>query len=119
MLVVEDELLVALDLCETLDRLGYTSMGPVANIADALTMIDGKPPDIALLDENLAGEPITAVAEALDSRHIPFAIVSGYGTSRSEDPVLTQARRIPKPATFSEIREAVATLRGYASRFRK
>ncbi len=35
--------------------------------------------DMAILDVNLAGEPVFPVAEALAARGVPFAFATGYG----------------------------------------
>ena len=107
-LVVEDELLIALDLCGKLEVMGCTPIGPAASVEDALALIDSCHPDIALLDENLGGAPATPVAEALRRRHIPFAVVSGYTRERS---VLREAPRIGKPATTEIVRDMVRRLR--------
>ena len=37
--------------------------------------------DAALLDVNLSGETVYPVAEILAFRNIPFAFITGYGTS--------------------------------------
>ena len=79
LLVVEDELLVALDIETILSDAGMDVLGPASSAAEALELIAATPPDAALLDANLSGEPITAVAKALSERNIPFAYVTGYG----------------------------------------
>lgn len=109
-LVVEDELLIALDLCEKLDELGYGVMGPAQSVGKALRLLETGTPDVALLDENLSGNSVTPVAEALRERHIPFFIVSGYDSPQSNDPALAGARRLPKPASMEAIRQALAEL---------
>jgi CheY-like chemotaxis protein len=78
-LVVEDELLVALDIESILSEAGMDVVGPASSAGEALKLIADSPPDAALLDANLSGEPIDAVAQALSERGIPFAYVTGYG----------------------------------------
>ncbi len=55
-LVVEDELLLAMDYEEILIGAGCTVLGPVARPAGALSLLESEQPDAAVLDLNLAGE---------------------------------------------------------------
>lgn len=79
-LVLEDEALVAMHIEDTLDELGYTVIGPVQTIEEAIACLDAAAVDAALLDINL-GEGITSfpVAHVLNQRGIPFAFLTGYG----------------------------------------
>jgi PAS domain S-box-containing protein len=79
-LVVEDEALVAILVHDVLDALGFTVVGPVATMAQALALAKADPIDAAILDVNLGGEPIYPVADALTARGIPFVFVTGYNT---------------------------------------
>ena len=78
-LVVEDEPLVALELGQVLNDAGAVVIGPAASAAHALALIGTEPVDAALLDGNLQGEMVDAIALALQTRGIPFLFVSGYG----------------------------------------
>lgn len=78
-LLVEDEIMVALLLEEMLAELGHTVVGPVARLDRALEMTQREPLDAALLDVNINGSEVYPVAEALAARGIPFAFVTGYG----------------------------------------
>src|SRR3954464_14730400 len=82
-LVVEDELLIALDLGSILDRLGRVVLGPAPTVPEALRLPAADPPDAALLDMNLRGTRATpvALALALAGRGVPFAVVSAYGAA--------------------------------------
>ena len=78
-LVVEDEGLIAMDLAATLRRAGCTVVGPARRVAHALRHVADDAPDVAILDVNLAGEPVFPVADALAERGVPFTFLSGYG----------------------------------------
>ncbi len=78
-LVVEDEFLIALDIAGVLEQAGHHVIGPHGTVADAMQAIKGDQVQGALLDANLAGEPVGPIADALQARGIPFAFVSGYG----------------------------------------
>jgi CheY-like chemotaxis protein len=78
-LIVEDEALVSMVIEEALRDLGCDIVGPVGTLDQALALARTEPLDGALLDVNLGGEPVYPVADALSSRGIPFAFVTGYG----------------------------------------
>jgi CheY-like chemotaxis protein len=77
-LLVEDEIMVALVLEEMLAELGHTVVGPVARLERALEMTQREPFDVALLDVNINGGEVYPVAEALAACGIPFAFITGY-----------------------------------------
>jgi len=78
-LIVEDELLVALLLEDFLLELGCTILGPFGSVAKAMDAARTEAFDLAVLDVNLAGEKVYPVAELLTERRIPFLFLSGYG----------------------------------------
>jgi CheY-like chemotaxis protein len=80
-LVVEDEMLVALLIEDLLIDLGCIVLGPFDTVATALRAALMEGFDLALLDVNVAGEKVFPVADALAARHIPFLFLSGYGAS--------------------------------------
>jgi DNA-binding response OmpR family regulator len=84
-LVVEDEMLLAMEFDTVLRGQGCIVLGPVATVGRALTLIDEAtpeaPPDAAILDLNLRGHSSLPVAAALNGRKVPFLVVSGYSSS--------------------------------------
>ena len=109
-LVVEDELMIALDMCGKLEAMGYVPVGPAGTVDEALTLLGEQRPDFALLDENLRGRSVTPVAEALQRRRIPFALISGYSRSYSPHAFLQDAPRVTKPASSSMIFDVLGKL---------
>ena len=83
-LVVEDEALVAMSLCQSLDELGFEVIGPFSRIADAIVALKNHRVDAAVLDVNLGGELVYPLAEALAADQVPFIFVTGYGTDEIE-----------------------------------
>ena len=77
-LVVEDSMIIALDCANTLRSLGAAHVTTAASVAEALTAIDARTFDVALLDFNLGEETSIVVADALAARNIPFAFATGY-----------------------------------------
>jgi DNA-binding response OmpR family regulator len=98
-LVVEDELLIAMTIEQILLDEGCVVLGPAPSVAAALELIDRTPPDAALLDVNLNGHLSTPVAAALTRRGIPHLLVTGYIDLVLADPVLKRAPYLAKPFT--------------------
>ena len=96
-LVVEDELLVAMELDSVLRVQGCTVLGPTATVERAVVLIVEGQPDVALVDLNLGGQSALPIAAVLNARGVPFLVVSGY-----REPI-TSARAEPSAAA----REAV------------
>jgi CheY-like chemotaxis protein len=79
-LVLEDEMMVAMLLEDMLGDLGCRVVGPVATVDAALAKLEERSIDAALLDVNLSyGQSGYPVAAALTKRGISFAFVTGYG----------------------------------------
>lgn len=78
-LLVEDEIMVAVLLEQMLGEFGYEVVGPVARLAKAVEMAQRERLDLAILDVNLNGKEVYPVAEALAARDIPFIFSTGYG----------------------------------------
>src|SRR3712207_4132446 len=84
-LVVEDEAAISLLLEDMLLDFGCEVVGPVARLPAALDIAHRETLDLAVLDVNVAGEPIYPVAEALDARQVPFVFSTGYGSAGIRD----------------------------------
>lgn len=55
-LIVEDDLVVGSELADVLSEQGLRVVGPVADGVEALKLARDKPPAVAIVDLNLAGE---------------------------------------------------------------
>ena len=77
-LLVEDELLVAMMLEDVLRPEGCVLLGPFPRVEPALKAAREERLDAAVLDFNLAGERVDPIAKALAERNIPFAFTTGY-----------------------------------------
>lgn len=110
-LVVEDEMLLALDLQMILEDQGCEVLGPVPSAKRALALLERERPDAATLDMNLNGQSSAPIAAALSEQKIPFLIISGYNNLSEEEPLLRNARHVAKPfATAILLRELTALL---------
>ena len=105
-LVVEDEFLIALDIVAALENAGIAVAGPASTVSDALAAIEREPLGGALLDAHLGGESAGRIADALASRGLPFAFVSGYGPE-SLPPAHRSAPLVRKPFTDRDLLAAI------------
>ena len=113
-LVVEDEPLIALDFAELLERAGADVAPPVGTESEALRIIEQADFDGALLDANLHGRPVNAIAAALTRRNIPFVFITGYGREGLPSGFKTAAV-LTKPVSDRQLLEAVSALKPTAS----
>lgn len=85
-LVVEDEAAISMLLEDMLLDFGCTVVGPAARLASALEMAEAETYEVAILDVNVAGEPIYPVAEAITRRGLPLVFSTGYGGAGIREP---------------------------------
>ena len=78
-LIVEDELMIRMLLEDMLEELGYTVTAQAGRIEEAMAAATTGDFDIAILDVNVNGLPISPVADALAARGTPFVFATGYG----------------------------------------
>jgi two-component SAPR family response regulator len=84
-IVVEDETLLAMLLEDMLAELGCEVLWTAHRVGKALELMAQSAPDAAVLDVNIAGDPVYPVAQALVERDIPFVFATGYGTRGLDD----------------------------------
>ena len=78
-LVVEDEVFIAWEIEQRLQRLGCEIVGPVGHLKHALELARTRTLDGALLDVNIKGGVVYPVAEELLARNVPVLLSTGYG----------------------------------------
>jgi DNA-binding LytR/AlgR family response regulator len=108
LLIVEDELLIALELKHIVEQLGGTVVGPTGSVEGALQLLSDATPNAALLDVNLREGRVTPVAQACWDRSVPIALVTGYGRLQLEEPLLQSAPRVSKPFDRRAIHKVLA-----------
>lgn len=110
-LVLEDQMLIAMDAVEVLLEAGAAFADSTATVDDALAFLDRTPPDAAVLDVDLGnGMTSLAVAEALQARGIPFLFATGYGETNAAPERYRAVQVISKPYTPEALTAAVAAL---------
>lgn len=85
-LVVEDEAAISMLLEDMLLDFGCEVVGPAARLSKALEMAESESFVVAILDVNVAGEPIYPVAEAIVRRGLPLVFSTGYGGAGIREP---------------------------------
>lgn len=112
-LIVEDEVLIALDLQLLLESCGWRVMGPAGTVRDALQLLEVELPTVALLDVNLGDELVTKVAGFLKAHDVPFAVASAYDKpERFGGDVLAGVPNAGKPTNERRILAALEQARG-------
>ena len=108
-LVVEDETLVLFNLEDVLAELGCVVVGPAMRLEQAAKLAAAADTDVAILDVNLAGQPVFQVAEALAARGVPIIFATGYG--RAGLPAEWQDRPVlVKPYTAGDVERALGAI---------
>jgi len=80
-LVVEDEMMIAMLIEDMLDEFGCRLVGPATNVPRALELIGKEDVQVAVLDLNLDGQDTYTIADALRQKSVPFIFATGYGVS--------------------------------------
>ncbi len=105
-LVVEDELMIRMLLQDMLADLGHTLAGEAGGIEEALTLAKQSEFDLAILDVNLNGQPISPVVEVLVARGLPFVFATGYGQRGVPEPYRTTPT-LQKPFQSDALAKAI------------
>lgn len=102
-LIVEDEVLVAMSLVLACEDAGFTVLGPVGSVVEALALLERSPtPDAAILDVNLADRDVYPVADLLVDHVVPLIFHTGHATEASIEAKYPSAQFHLKP-TLPEV----------------
>jgi len=107
-LVVEDNMLIAMDAEEALRELGASAVRLCPNVASALECIAAAAFDVALLDVSLGDDTSEAIAMALRARGTPFVMTTGFGDYISDIAAYAGAPVLTKPYAPSHLASALA-----------
>jgi CheY-like chemotaxis protein len=111
-LVLDDEMLVAMMLEDMLAELDYEVVGPFGTLEEALAAVATERLDCAIIDLNLGrGVLSTPVAEALRARGVPFLLATGYGANEQTDQ-MGHSGLLGKPFSTSDVQDAIKALLG-------
>ncbi|SKA39486.1 CheY chemotaxis protein or a CheY-like REC (receiver) domain [Enhydrobacter aerosaccus] len=107
-LVVEDEVLMAMLLEDMLCDLGYEVVAHSGELDQAVQLAQTAAFDFALLDINLNGQQSFPVADAVRARGLPVVFATGYG-SRILVPPYLDTPLLQKPFSLEELRRTLVT----------
>ena len=110
-LVVEDEMMIALLIEDALCALGAQVVGPAARLDAALRLASEASIDAAILDVNIRGGNSYPVADILATRGIPFIFCSGYSDWALEGRYRDRPHLI-KPYSLEELEVSVMQMLG-------
>lgn len=106
-LLVEDELFVALDLQDTIEEAGFSVDGPYISVASALSALGGALPNCAILDVQLADGEVYPVAEVLVTAGVPFIFHSGHADASMLVERFPSAIVCSKPCSPAQLRDTL------------
>jgi CheY-like chemotaxis protein len=100
-LVVEDETLPAMEVCDLLGQAGinvkwFSTVDAALGAAE-----DGY--DAAVLDVNVGGQMVFPIARKLAAKNTPFVCLTGYDNSAVWPPDLRSGRRLTKPVSADQL----------------
>jgi len=108
-LVLDDDLLIALDIEQLLRAAGASVVACVGNVADAVVALQNETPfTVAVLDIALGGsDDGVAVAALLQQRNIPFVFLTGMGGNDPRALRYPEAPVVDKPYQLDELLAAL------------
>ena len=112
-LIVEDEIVVAIFMEDLLAELGYEVAGVVCHVEDALARSETPDFALAVLDVHLNGKDVFAFADRLAQMGKPFVFATGYG-ARGIPEEFRGHLVLQKPFGPVELRRALMDLSGQA-----
>ncbi|NNU17402.1 GAF domain-containing protein [Parvularcula sp. ZS-1/3] len=109
-LLVEDNLVLAMDMVDSISRLGAEHIETAATVETALRELKMHKFDFAVLDMNLRGTVSFEIAERLIELQIPFIFVTGYGSRIDVPPELRDIPILTKPVDDGSLSHALGTI---------
>lgn len=106
-LIAEDEMIVAFDLCDTVEEAGYEVEGPHSGISSAMLAFQKEKPALAILDVELADGNIFSFARKLEAENVPVIFHSGSLSRREIKDRFPEAIVRMKPCPPTSMLEAV------------
>lgn len=109
-LIVEDEILIAMDLEDMVAEMGGTAVASAHNIQTAIKLAESIEADAAILDVDVAGQLVFPVADILAARGIPFLFNTGHS---AEDILKARYESAPicrKPTLPRQLKSALQNL---------
>lgn len=107
-LVAEDELVTAFDLCDTFEEAGYEVEGPHAGISSAILACQKEKPDLALIDIELADGLSYELAQKLLEDNVPVILHSERADAPEIAARFPGATMLAKPCPPAKLLQTVS-----------
>jgi PAS domain S-box-containing protein len=110
-LIVEDERIVAKDLQQTLNEMGYDAFAVAASAEEALACATRRHPDLVLMDIRIKGQDDGISTASLLKNRFSVAVI--YLTAHADEAMLDRAKRtephgyLVKPVKAAELRSMI------------
>ena len=109
-LVLDDEFLIASQMAQLMENFGWTIIGPAGSLEEARTLLEeNDAPDAAILDINIGGTTVFALAETLYGKGVPILFCSGYEVIEEADRFIGCAK-LRKPFGVGQIFTEITAL---------
>lgn len=106
-LVVEDEYLLAEELCRDLEAAGLEVAGPVARLDAAMALLEAPSGvDAAVLDIRLGSDLVYPLVHALRQRGLPVVFATGVD-DWALPPEMADVPRVEKPVNLAAVLRAL------------
>jgi CheY-like chemotaxis protein len=106
-LVLEDNLVIALDAVEMLSEMGIENVQLASSIVEAQAVLKRDDFGLALIDVHLGDETSLTVAQTLSERGVPFVLATGYGDVQAIISEFPSAPIVQKPFIVDNVRKAL------------
>jgi DNA-binding LytR/AlgR family response regulator len=109
--VVEDEIIIADNICESLDALGYNVLEPAISFTEGKELIDTELPDIAILDIHLSGrkDGVDLALYIKENHDIPFIFLTAHADKATVEraKIVNPPAYLIKPFTKEELYSSI------------
>ncbi|MHB9880803.1 HWE histidine kinase domain-containing protein [Pacificimonas sp. ICDLI1SI03] len=106
-LLLEDNMIIAMDVENALERMGAERVHIAATVEEALKSLEKHQLRFAMLDVNLGSGTSEPVAEALTERKVPFLFSTGYGEGSDLTKRFANVGVLQKPVDEDQLQEAL------------
>ncbi len=114
-LIVEDEMLIAMNMEDMLANLGHTVVYVATRLPQELAIADSSEIDLAILDLNLSGSLSFPVADVLRKRGTPFMFATGYGANGITEGYRNEIA-LTKPYSVLDLENAISRIVAVAAK---
>ena len=109
-LVVDDEIFIAMDVADIVERSGASVIGPALSLSGAYALLAQANPDFALLDINVGQEKVWPLARELKNRGCRIVFISANLNHDELSSEFQDAYLLDKPVCSNAMLECLSHL---------